>query len=705
MDRRPDQTEKLREFTMAREKLPKLAAVGLLPFIAAVACVFAFPRAASGQAAAYAVLHSFSGEDGAAPRSSLIQAADGNFYGTTAAGGTANLGTVFRMAADGTVTVLHAFTGGPADGAEPLASLIQATDNRFYGTTNSGGIANLGTVFTMTVDGTLTVLHFFTGSPSDGANPQASLVQATDGHFYGTTAEGGTWGVGTAFTMTADGTLTTLHSFSVSEGCYPRAPLIQATDGHFYGTTSAWGFFPFGGTAFTMTVDGAVTVLHYFTSLDDGAGPGGLVQAADGSFYGTSGGGFYHGRGWNGVIFRMTATGELTPLASTMAASQLVQAVDGNFYGTGAFPEVPLGQSSIFRMTPNGTMTLLYSFIGGADGDGPKGGLIRATDGSLYGTASSGGASENGVVFRLTETQPGSMSLNADFDGDGKADLVVYRPNNGGWFIRYSTSHYNYADAGSFEWGVPGDAPLVADFDGDRHSDLVVWRPTNGTWYVRYSSSGYSYANWTSYQWGLPSDTPVAADLDGDGRTDLVVWRPADGTWYVRYSSSNYSYASSTSYQWGLPGDTPLVADVDGDRKSDLVLWRPTTGIWYVRYSSSNYSYMDWRSYQWGVLGDTPIAADLDGDGKSDLVVWRPTTGTWYVRYSSSNYSYADWTSYQWGVVADTPIAADLDGDGRTDLVIWRPSDGTWYVRFSSSNYSYAGWTSYQWGLAADQPL
>jgi hypothetical protein len=138
----------------------------------------------------------------------------------------------------------------------------------------------------------------------------------------------------------------------------------------------------------------------------------------------------------------------------------------------------------------------------------------------------------------------------------------------------------------SHQWGLPGDTPLVADFDGDGKADLVVYRPTTGTWYVRFSSTGY--AGWAVYQWGVAGDIPLAADFDGDGKTDLVVWRPGTAMWYVRFSSGGYTHW--TSYQWGVAGDVPLVTDLDGDGKTDLVVFRPITGTWYVRFSSSLYA-------------------------------------------------------------------------------------------------------------------
>lgn len=653
------------------------------------------------------VIRSLSGTaDGAQPRAGLIQATDGDFYGTTSAGGFAGLGTIFKITRTGTFTTLHHFAGG-SDGAQPYASLLQATDGNFYGTTVAGGAANRGTVFRMTPAGIVTVLWAFGQTLNDGRSPYAGLIQARDGNFYGATSAGGN-GFGTIFRMTPSGALTVLYAATgLPEGGNPMATLLEASDGNLYGTFAFGGGSPLCcGTAFKLTTSGVLTIIHYF-GLSGVASPGTqLVEGSDGYLYGTSGSGFYHGVGWSPRIYRMSLTGdvEAIPMSIGYPLSALTKGPDGAFYATGGYSDFGM----LFRITASGSFTVLHVFGGPPlDGTNPLGELTLGTDGNLYGTTPVGGWSDDGVVFRVVDptrsVDSAGASLAADFDGDRKTDLVVFRPTTGEWFIRYSAS--SYANSTSYQWGLPGDVPLAADFDGDRKTDLTVYRPTTGTWYIRYSSSNYSYDNWTSYQWGLPGDIPLAADFDGDGKTDLAVYRPEIGTWFVRFSSSNYSYATWTSYQWGLPGDVPLAADLDGDRKSDLTVYRPSTGEWFVRFSSSNYSYANWTSYQWGLPGDVPLAADFDGDGKTDLSVWRPGSREWYVRFSSSNYSYDNWTSYQWGLTADTPLVGDFDGDGRTDLSVWRPLDGTWYVRFSMSDYSFDTWLSYQWGLYRDIPL
>jgi uncharacterized repeat protein (TIGR03803 family) len=244
------------------------------------------------------VLHSFDGTDGGIPIAGLIQAIDGNFYGTTSAGGTSDFGTVFKITSTGKLTTLHSFNGN--DGEGPVGGLVQGTDGDFYDTAGSGGpnpcgfVGSCGTVFKITPAGTLTVLHNFDGT--DGDTPFAGLIQAVDGNFYGTTYQGGTddtcfgGGCGNIFEMTPAGKLTSLHSFDGTDGQYPSAVLAQATDGKFYGTTLLGGS-KGDGTIFKITAGGTLTSLHSFCSkadCADGASPSALMQGTSGKFYATT---------------------------------------------------------------------------------------------------------------------------------------------------------------------------------------------------------------------------------------------------------------------------------------------------------------------------------------------------------------------------------------------------------------------------------
>lgn len=386
----------------------------------------------------FSTLVNFGVANGALPLAGLTQGVDGNFYGTTYYGGTSiNCGTsgcgaVFKVTPKGALTVLYSFCAetGCTDGYEPNTSLLQASDGTFYGTVPFGGPHSFGTVFKITTTGTLTTLYGFCSQTNctDGENPYVGLVQGTDGNFYGTTFYGGANFGGTIFKITPTGTLTTLYSFCAQAHCtdgeYPRAGLVQASDGNFYGTTEGGGTsqacYQIGcGTVFKITPTGTLTTLHSFDSADGFYPFGALIQATDGNFYGTTDGG---GTGvYNGTVFKMTPTGKLTTLYSFCAQTScadganpqagLVQATDGNFYGTTLSGGVPTGSCSnfgqlgcgtVFEITPKGALTTLYSF-GEPSGAQPEAGLVQATSGALYGTTSQGGNNNSCSFFNEEE--------------------------------------------------------------------------------------------------------------------------------------------------------------------------------------------------------------------------------------------------------------------------------------------------------------
>ena len=390
------------------------------------ACALFFLLAATAIASpaqTYTTLHTFDVTDGDSPQAALTQATDGDLYGTTEFGGTGSAcpvsgscGTVFKITLSGTLTTLYNFCSESdcLDGARVEGGLVQATNGDFYGTTSEygQGYPGYGTIFRITPGGTLTTLHSFCAQSwpcPDGAFPQAGLIQATDGNFYGTTYAGGANGGGTVFKITPSGPLTTIYSFCSQTGCadgdYPRAALVQATDGNLYGTTEAGGAYTGDGTVFKMTPSGTLTTLHRFCARRGCVGGyspfAGLIQAADGNFYGTT---FLGGANNNGAVFKITPSGTLTTLHrfdgtdGTNPSAGLVQATDGNFYGTTSY-----GEGTVFQITPSGTLTTLYSFFDGAD---PWAGLTQDTNGSFYGTTSSGGGAGpgigNGTVFGLS---------------------------------------------------------------------------------------------------------------------------------------------------------------------------------------------------------------------------------------------------------------------------------------------------------------
>jgi uncharacterized repeat protein (TIGR03803 family) len=315
-----------------------------------------------------------------------------------------------------TFTTLHNFD--QTDGSTPLAALIQATNGNFYGTTSyygGSGVNSCGTVFGINPTGKLTMEYNFPGYYApDGCGSVAPLVQGANGNFYGTTSRGGDapWaGGGTVFEITPGGKLTTLHSFCLQtennlcpDGEGPRGALILGSDGNFYGTTSTLssGYSTDGGTVFKITPSGVLTTLYTFCSQNqggsctDGNGPyAALVQGTDGNFYGTTTSGGIGG----GTVFKITPAGKLTTLYSfcqqiadyqctdgSTPSAPLVQGSDGNFYGTtvNGGPSNPYGYTygTVFKITPTGALTTLHGFEG-PDGASPIAGLVQGSDGNL----------------------------------------------------------------------------------------------------------------------------------------------------------------------------------------------------------------------------------------------------------------------------------------------------------------------------------
>ena len=362
-------------------------------------------------AGVWSLFYSFAGPptDGQGPfYEHLTLGSDGNFYGTTNSGGAHGYGTIFKITPSANETLLYSFSGGTTDGSHPQGSLVIGSDGNFYGTTPTGGAHNYGTVFKITPTGAETVLHSFSGGPADGQGPQGSLTLGSDGNFYGTTDFGGSHGYGTVFKITPNGNESVLYSFGggTADGANPFGNLVQGSDGNFYGMTQAGG--PYGinfhdGTVFKITPTGTETVLHFFSDGTDGKTPqGSLVQGSDGNFYGMT---TYGGSNNDGIVFKIDPSGNETILHTfagtsdgATPTSSLIQGSDGNFYGT-ADSGGAHNWGTLFQITPTGSLTVLWSFTDGSDGGGPLGDVIFGPDGTIYGTTGNGGIGNKGVVF------------------------------------------------------------------------------------------------------------------------------------------------------------------------------------------------------------------------------------------------------------------------------------------------------------------
>jgi uncharacterized repeat protein (TIGR03803 family) len=409
----------------------------------------AFPGLIHGQGVS--ILHSFGDQtvtgDGQSPQSSLVEDGNGNLYGTSLLGGAHSFGCVFKITPGGTVTILHSFASGSNDGLSPNASLVLASDGNLYGTTSGGGSAQQGTVFMITTNGALTILHNFgDGSVThDGAIPEAGLIEALDGNLYGTTSHGGSAGKGTVFEITLPQHVATiLHHFGdgtvINDGLLPAVGLAQDSQGNLYGTTSTGGSAN-AGVVYKINVQKQLSTLYSFSqpttvSFASGvppSGPGGftpnsrLALGSDGNLYGTTLASDY---GF-GTVYKITPQGVESVLhyfgdgsvandgkEGTQGDQVIVRGSDGNFYGTTSGG----GSASagvVFEMTPNGQMTILHSFADKTvttDGTKPEGGVMEGSDGNIYGTTSNGGSASMGTIFKIIPGESevtSSLAVNA----------------------------------------------------------------------------------------------------------------------------------------------------------------------------------------------------------------------------------------------------------------------------------------------------
>ncbi len=377
---------------------------------------------------------------------SVVQALDGNFYGTSIHGGLYGAGTIFKVTPAGAMTVLFSFAN--TNGANPNASLVLAADGSLYGTAAAGGDSGVGTIFKITTGGIFTSLYSFTGG-SDGNTPNAGLTLDPNGTtLYGTAYIGGAAGIGTVFSITTGGTFNVIGSFNFTHGYYPSGEVIKGSDGNFYGTTTSGG--NGSGTVFVMGATGGLTNLFSFNGGNGASPDSGLVETSPGVFYGTTPGGGAYGKG---TVFVVNSAGGFTNLISfdgTNGATphdKLIVAPDHTLYGT-TYNGGANDEGTIFKMTQAGVLTNLFTF-NLANGANPFAELNLGNDGNLYGTTFNGQAGGGGTVFQITTN--GALTTLASFtsitgaaphaaltDGlDGKYYGVTYSggTNNYGCFF------------------------------------------------------------------------------------------------------------------------------------------------------------------------------------------------------------------------------------------------------------------------------
>jgi len=462
-------------------------------------------------------------DTGFSSRGRLVQAADGNFYGTSAGGGVRSGGTAYRIAPDGNLTVIHTFNinfnnegyspspltigadgnlyainqrnGGSffkmnlAGEVTPLsypfqsfanmqvhAALLQAPDGSFYGT--SFGVANsaqfLGSIFRLAPNGT--VLFNTALTTASGTRPEASLVAGENGNFYGTTSKGGNNGLGTIFQVAPDGGVTPLFSFAGANGSEPKTALVKAADGNYYGTTARGGTNSLG-TVYRFVPGTGVTTLVSFDGTNGSFPNGGLTPGADGNLYGTTNLG---GTSGNGTFYRINLQGQLTVLASfnptvgSVPANGVTLGSDGRFYGS-TLTDGSYGAGTIFRSTPGGTISPLVS-LGETEGFAPITGVTETSDGNFYGSAALGGSDAAGSIFKITPVGTVSTLASLIEADTGRVPTRVVQAPDGNLYG--ATLFRNFATEGTvFKVTLQGQltviAPLTAEL-GLGASDLLL---------------------------------------------------------------------------------------------------------------------------------------------------------------------------------------------------------------------------------------
>jgi uncharacterized repeat protein (TIGR03803 family) len=438
------------------------------------------------------------GSTGRFPAGPLVEGTDGYLYGTTSSGGSFGLGTVFRMTGSGAVSVLHHFTGGRG-GASPRSSLVLASDGNFYGTTNLGGSGGFGTLFRMDTKGVVTILHEFLGG-AQGAWPTAALVEGFDGNLYGTTTGGstteeGSAGRGTAFRITPGGLVSVLHVFGggVGESANPLGPLVQLGDGTFVGMTTYGGSLG-AGTVFSLTPGGRLTVLYSLNGFDGDYSwyPRGLgvTGGVDGNAYAVQ---RPSCKGAPGLLLRIAAGGSVAVVREFSCfegpATLPLQAADGYFYAVSY-------EHRLFRWSPDGTPSELYRFKTDysrspdpyVEGLGLTQ-LVKASDGNFYGTTSSQGPLGGGTIFRLRVFAGAARTIAIDTPHDGEVRTQPF--DVAGWAIDQSTASAGAGVDLVHVWAYPtsgsGTAPI---FVGE--APIGGLRPDVGRIYgAQFSASGF----------------------------------------------------------------------------------------------------------------------------------------------------------------------------------------------------------------------
>ncbi|MBK7708242.1 MAG: hypothetical protein IPJ30_21445 [Acidobacteria bacterium] len=309
---------------------------------------------------------------------------------------------------------------------------------------------------------------------------------------------------------------------------------------------------------------------------------------------------------------------------------------------------------------------------------------FRWLTGSDSSVAATGQWVDDVQVFGARVCNAAAPNARADFDGDGKTDLSVFRPSEGNWYLQRST-----AGLSVIRFGISSDVLTPGDYDGDGKADTAVFRPdansANPDFWVL-NSNGFTISG---VSWGVANDIPINGDYDGDGKTDFAVFRPSTGIWYVLNSSNG----ANTIAPFGVTGDVPMAFDLENDGKTNLAVYRPSDKTWYIA-RNTGVPAQNFEAIPFGLANDLLVPADYDGDSKDDVAIFRPSTGEWFVRQSSDGAT----TITKFGANGDVPVPGDYDGDGKDDRAVYR--NGVWWALRST-----AGLSIQNFGVGTDIPI
>ncbi len=386
--------------------------------------------------------------------------------------------------------------------------------------------------------------------------------------------------------------------------------------------------------------------------------------------------------GWDGGVLEISIAGGAFTDIITAGGSFLQNGYTGTLGANGV--NNPLAGRNSWNGNSNGYITSIVSLPASAAGQNVQLKWRFGADDNTAGTGPNPGwyIDNISVVGNYAcSFVPNSVRSRADFDGDGKTDLSVFRGSEGNWYLLRSTAGFTVAN-----FGLSTDTLTPADWDGDGKADPAVFRPVAAPgspdfWILQSGTNTIA-----TREWGTTGDAPQVGDYDGDGKADAAVFRSSTNTWFILNSGGG-----STITGFGAAGDVPIRADYDGDGKIDIAIFRPSMNQWWISYSGGGGT-----TQTFGLAGDKLVPADYDGDNKDDIAIFRPSTGQWWIIASSTGIPSA--TTF--GISTDTPVPGDYDGDGKDDLAIYRSTTGQWWLNQSASSV-----TAITFGISTDTPI